>query len=67
MSRGQIVPQVTPIALQQQSAAVALDMSVDSFQRYVAPHVRVVRRGNMRLYPISELQRWATENAEATL
>jgi hypothetical protein len=42
-------------------------MSVDSFDRYVGPHVRCVRRGRLRLYPVSELQRWADENAERLL
>lgn len=57
----------TPIALSKPQAAAALGMSVDSFDRYVGPHVRCVRRGRLRLYPVSELQRWADENAERLL
>jgi hypothetical protein len=42
-------------------------MSVDSFERYVMADVRCVRRGRLRLFPVSELERWANENAERTL
>jgi len=42
-----------------------LDMSVDSFERYVQPQLRIVRCGRMRLFPVAELERWARENAEA--
>jgi hypothetical protein len=57
----------TPIALPKPQAAAALGMSVDSFDRYVGPHVRCIRRGRLRLYPVAELERWATENAERIL
>lgn len=62
MSGPQII--VQPIALAKPEAAASLGMSVDSFDRYVGPHVRCVRRGRLRLYPVAELQRWADENAE---
>jgi hypothetical protein len=42
-------------------------MSLDSFERYVQPYVRLVRRGRMRLVPVKELERWAAENAEWTI
>jgi hypothetical protein len=58
---------VTPITLGKPEAAAALSMSVDSFDRYVGPFVKCVRRGRLRLYPVSELQRWADENAERLL
>jgi hypothetical protein len=58
---------IAPIALSKSQAAGALGMSVDSFDRYVGPHVRCVRRGRLRLYPVSELQRWADEGAERLL
>jgi hypothetical protein len=61
-----LVPEIriVPIALPKPQAAAALGMSVDSFDRYVGPHVRCVRRGRLRLYPVAELERWARENAE---
>ncbi len=55
---------IAPIALSKPAAAEALGMSVDSFERYVMAQVRCVRRGRLRLYPVTELQRWADENAE---
>jgi hypothetical protein len=58
---------VPPIALSKPAAAAALSMSVDSFDRYVGPHVRCIRRGRMRLYPVEELQRWARDQAEPLL
>lgn len=55
---------VRPIALAKPAAAAALGMSVDSFERYVQADVACVRRGRLRLFPVVELERWATENAE---
>lgn len=58
---------VQPIALTKPQAAAALGVSVDSFERYVQPHVKVIRRGRIRLFAVSELQRWASEASEHTL
>jgi hypothetical protein len=58
---------VPRIALSRQEAADSLGMSVDSFERYVQPHVKLVRRGSMRIVPVTELERWIAENAEWTL
>src|SRR4051812_42923967 len=55
------------LALTKREAAEALGMSIDSFERYVQPDLRVVRRGRMRLIPVRELQRWVDENASKTL
>ena len=55
---------VRPIALPKPAAAAALGMSVDSFDRHVGPHVRCIRRGRLRLYPVTELERWARDQAE---
>lgn len=67
MSRARVGVPVPALALQKPQAAAALDMSVDSFDRYVMANVRVIRRGSLRLYPVSELVRWADENAERLL
>ena len=58
---------LTPIAVSRADAAAALGMSTDSFERFVQPHVRMVRRGRLRLVPVAELVRWADENAERLL
>lgn len=42
-------------------------MSLQSFERYVQPHVRLVRRGKLRVIPISELTRWLERNADSVL
>ncbi len=58
---------ISPVAVPKPTAAAMLGMSVDSFERYVMEHVRCVRRGRLRLFPVSELERWADENAERLL
>jgi hypothetical protein len=55
------------IALDRRGAAKALAMGPTSFDAYVRPHIRAVRRGKLRLYPVAELERWAEENAERAL
>jgi hypothetical protein len=54
-------------ALKRDEAAASLGMSLDSFERHVQPHVRLVRRGKLRLVPVAELERWLGENAERAL
>lgn len=56
---------VPHLALTRSEAAAALSMSVDSFERYCQPHLRLIRVGRMRLIPVAELDRWVRENAEA--
>ena len=58
---------VQPIALTKPQAAAALGVSVDSFERHIQADLRVIRRGRLRLFPVAELQRWATENAQRVL
>jgi hypothetical protein len=55
------------LALKREEAAESLSMSLDSFERHVQPHVRMVRRGKLRLVPVSELQRWLDSNATLAL
>jgi hypothetical protein len=55
------------LSLNKQEAAACLGVSVDSFERYVQPDLLVVRRGRLRLFPVIELERWITENAERPL
>jgi hypothetical protein len=56
---------VPRVALSRQEAAVSLGMSIDSFERHVQPELRLIRRGKLRLVPVAELERWASENAES--
>ena len=58
---------VPRLALTRQEAAEALGMGVTSFEQYVQPHIRAVRQGKLRLFPVRELERWLEENAAMTL
>jgi hypothetical protein len=58
---------VPRIALTREEAAAALGLSLASWDRYVQPHVRMIRRGKLRLVPVRELERWAAANAEPLL
>jgi hypothetical protein len=55
------------IALTPPEAAASLGVGPDFFDANVAPELRLVRRGRKRLVPVSELERWAAENAERVL
>jgi excisionase family DNA binding protein len=57
-----VVAPVPRLLLTKEEAAAALGMSVDSFERYVMPQLRAVRKGRLRLFPIAELERWVAEN-----
>jgi hypothetical protein len=52
------------IALTPPEAAAALGVGPDFFDENVAPELRLIRRGRKRLVPVSELERWTTENSE---
>lgn len=41
--------------------------SVDWVERYVLPHVKTVRPSRSILIPVTELQRWVSENSEMAL
>jgi hypothetical protein len=58
---------VPRVCLSRDEAAAALGMSLDSFERHVQPELRLIRRGRLRLVPVSELQRWADGAAERTV
>jgi hypothetical protein len=48
-------------------AATSLGVSVDFFDEHIAPDLRAIRRGQLRLYPISQLERWLDDNAARAL
>jgi hypothetical protein len=58
---------VPALALTKTEAARSLGMSVRSFDKYVMPDVKIIRRGSMVLIPVRELERWADDAAERTL
>lgn len=58
-------PSIPRLALRRSEAAEALGLSDESFDRYVRPHLRVVRANTLRLYPVSEIERWLDSAASA--
>jgi excisionase family DNA binding protein len=61
------IGRVPRVALTRAEAASALGISVDSFERYVQPEIRHIRRGRLRLVPVRELERWLDSNAARVL
>jgi hypothetical protein len=55
---------IAPLLVSTDRAAEALEMSLDSFERYVQPTLRVVGSGADVLVPMAELRRWAALTAE---
>jgi excisionase family DNA binding protein len=55
------------LAFTRAEAAAAIGVSLDSFERYVQPELRLVRRGRLRLIPVAELSRWLEKNAARVL
>jgi excisionase family DNA binding protein len=55
------------LALTKREAAEALGCSVDSLERHILHELRIVRRGALRLIPVTELQAFLERNAERTL
>jgi hypothetical protein len=51
------------LALSRSEAAAALGMSLRHFQRHVQPRLRCIYSGQLRMYPVSELERWINEEA----
>jgi len=63
-------PETAPVprlALTREEAAVSIGMSLDSFELYVQPTIRLVRLGRKRLVPVAELERWLDAHADHPL
>ncbi len=58
---------VRPVAYRAEDAAVALGLSPDAFREHVAPHVRAVPLGRLRLYRVPDLDEWANRRARLPL
>jgi hypothetical protein len=55
------------LALRPEEAAQSLGTSRDYFDEHVAHELRWVRRGRLKVVPVSEIQRWLDANAALTL
>jgi hypothetical protein len=51
------------LLLSKQEAASSLGMSVRHFERHVQADLRCVRSGQLTLYPLRDLERWADDEA----
>jgi hypothetical protein len=58
---------VPRLALSRSEAAEALGVGITTFKTRIAPELRVVRQGKVRLYPVADLERWLDANAERVL
>lgn len=47
-----------PLLLTRKEAAEALGVSLSHFQRHVQPHLPCLVSGQLRLYRLSDLERW---------
>ena len=62
-----VVSPIPRVAVTQQEACAALSCSEEFFVEHFRPHMRAIRRGRKRLFPISELERVVDELAENIL
>jgi predicted DNA-binding transcriptional regulator AlpA len=60
----EVIVQVPRSALTRAEAAASLGVSSKTFDRYVKDHLKVVYAGTMRLYPVSEIERWLNRSAQ---
>lgn len=58
-ARGSSVPR---LALRPEEAAASLGVSIDHFREKIAPELRCVRQGRVKLYSVRELDKWLDDN-----
>ena len=63
MSAASRKPAPRRLGLTVAEAAQVVGMSESSFKRHVQPELRIVRRGSLRIIPVSEIERWLERNA----
>lgn len=54
---------VRRLTLTKKEAAASLGMSVDTFERRVQPHLKLIPLGQLLLVPVDELERWVRSRA----
>jgi hypothetical protein len=55
------------LALRLEEAALSLGVSHDFFSKRIAPELRIVRLGRVRLVAVAEMQNWLDRNAAYAL
>jgi len=58
-------PPTPALALSIEEACAALGVSWDTWREHIEPDVRIVRLGRRKLVPVTALQAWLDEHAEA--
>jgi hypothetical protein len=56
-------PHSPKLALQRREAAASLSVGVDTFDRHIRPLLKCVYVGDLRLWPVAELERYLDEHA----
>jgi hypothetical protein len=59
--------QALHLALSPKHAAEALGISLSHFKRHVQPELRCIYSGRVRLYRVSELERWLLDHEGPTV
>jgi len=67
LSARPVVAPVPRVTLRPEEAAAALGVSRDFFDHNIAPELRAIRRGRLKLYPVRELVRWVETSAARLL
>ncbi len=67
LSSGRRQGQIPRLALRPEQAADSIGVGRTFFFEQVLPELRVVRRGRLRLIPVTELDRWLERNAARVL
>ena len=58
---------VEQLAYRPEDAARALSVSRDYFDEHIAPELRWIRRGRLKLVSADELRRWLRQSSEPVL
>jgi hypothetical protein len=58
---------VQRLAYNREEAAASLGVGLTTFKTKIAPELRVVRDGKVRLYAVKELERWLERRGERVL
>jgi hypothetical protein len=67
MSRPGEQAQLPRLAYRPGEAPAVLGVSEDFFNQHIAPKLRWVRRGRIKIVPAAELERWLAANAASVL
>ena len=59
--------EIRRLALRPEEAADALGVSADYFREHIAHELRAVRRGRIKLFPVTEIQRWLEHESALAL